>query len=120
MTSKPSRTSPTRPADSVEVFNLDAVASETTGGPFRFSRKGKRYELPNFAEVDLIGFFAELRSGGDVQAGVGQILDALGEDQIADLRKSGGLGMGRLDALVRAWQKHAGVEPGESQGSTDS
>jgi predicted Fe-Mo cluster-binding NifX family protein len=43
----------------------------------------------------------------------------LGEKAVEQL-KGAGMKMWQFNALLKAWQKHAGVEPGESAGSTAS
>jgi hypothetical protein len=98
-------------------FNLDAVKSEVELTPFRIHWSGQRFEFLHLQELDAWEL-AESASGGEQKAMLAIFRLALGEDWKA-FRAIPMPGY-KLNALWSAYEKHCGIEPGESQGSTGS
>lgn len=98
-------------------FNLDAVEAEVDLTPFRVHYAGKRWEFAHFEALDTWDS-VEAAEGGDIQAIVGLMRVGLG-DQWQDFRALP-LPQYKLMPLFRAWEKHCGVEPGESEASDGS
>jgi len=111
-----------KPADDKPFdFNLDAVEDEVELLPWRVHHGGRRWVFKHPEEIDAWGILTEDENNGDgeITAMIGVFKVALGEEQFAEFRKVP-LPMKKLKRLFEEYQKHGGVEPGESQGSTAS
>jgi hypothetical protein len=109
-----SRTARPTPDDQPFDFNLDAVKAEVELTPFRFHFDGRRWEMAHLQDLDIWDL-VEAAEGGDVKAMLGSFKLALGDD-FDDFRKIR-LPQYKLTALFKAYQKHCGLEPGESAAS---
>lgn len=96
------------------MFDADAVAREArdTGEPFGFTLDGREWTLPPFTaatpeHIDLLG-----------QRDLVALLADVGGQELADVARR--TPFRALDALVGAWIRSGGVEPGESSASPDS
>jgi hypothetical protein len=100
-----------------DLFDLDDYIAENAKEPYRFKRGGQTFSLPHFSDVDWR--IAEAAESGQVGALREIFRRSFGEDQWAEFENypqpSGAIG-----ELFRRWQKHAGLKPGESQGSAGS
>lgn len=105
------------PDDQPFDFNLDAVQAEVELTPFRVHFDGRRWEFAHMQGLDSWDLIAAAE-GGEIGAVTGSMKLALG-DQWDDFRKVG-LPQYKLMPLFKAWQKHCGLEPGESQASASS
>jgi hypothetical protein len=105
-------------SDKPDVFNLDAVKAEVDLTPFKFTFKGRPYEIPHLSDLDAFHMLTAFGEKGEAVGLFNVLRRALG-DKEEQLRKAGMRGW-QFNQLLKAWQKHAGVEPGESEGSTDS
>lgn len=106
------------PDDKPFDFNLDAVKSEIDLVPFRVNFGAKRWEFHHMQDLDVWELVAKA-DGGDTSSIVQMFMVGLGDEQLKEFRKIR-LPQFKMDALFKAWQKHSGLEPGESEGSTDS
>lgn len=105
------------PDDKPFDFNLDAVVSEIDLSPFRVHFGGKRWDFRHMQDLDVWELVAKA-DGGDTSSIIQMFSVGLG-DQLAEFRKIR-LPQHKMEKLFEAWQKHSGLEPGESEGSTDS
>ncbi|MFJ5089966.1 hypothetical protein [Streptomyces sp. NPDC088674] len=104
-----------QPADDEPFdFNLDAVKAESDLTPFRVHFNGRRWEFAHLEGLDIWDV-VEVADGGDLQAVLGALRLGLG-DQYAEFRKIR-LPQYKVMTLFRAYQKHCGMEPGESEAS---
>jgi hypothetical protein len=118
MTTRTATTKSAKPADDKPFdFNLDAVEAEVDLTPFRVHAGGRRFEFAHMQSLDA-WHLIESAEKGDLHAMLTAMEMALG-DQWADFRALP-LPQYKLMPLFEAWQKHCGVEPGESQASDDS
>jgi hypothetical protein len=108
---------PARPDDKPFDFNLDAVKAEVESTPFVVHWNGRPFTFQHMQELDSWELLAAADSG-DVGAVTGSLRLALGE-QWDDFRKKP-LPQYKLMPLFKAWQKHCGMEEGESSASSDS
>lgn len=97
-----------------EVFDLDAVARDATGEPFRFRFDGEEYELPPQMDFRAVARLT-----------VGQLYEAmelaLGADQWQRvLDAEAVLTMDAITKLFEAYSLHGGLALGESSASTGS
>lgn len=97
-----------------DVFDLDALAAEARGEPFRFRFGGDDYEMP--PNVDIRAALA---------ANEGRILDAfsilLGAEQWQRMLDSEStLDSDLFDKLMQAYYAHIGTSVGESRASSSS
>lgn len=106
-----------RPDDQPFDFSLDAFEAEVDLAPFRFMHGGRRWEFTHLQALDVWEMVAEAE-GGDAGSITQMFHLALG-DQMEEFRKIP-LPTFKMQGLFKAWQKHCGVEPGESGGSTGS
>lgn len=111
------------PADD-EVFdlNLNAVQAESDLRPFRFlwaskNDSNRRFTMQHMEALDVWPLMVAAQ-GGDAAAMAGIFRTALG-DQWEEFRKTP-LPQYKMHALFKTYQKHSGVEPGESPASSDS
>lgn len=95
-------------------FNLDAVEAEVELRPFRVHFGGRRFEFTHMQELDAWDTI-EAAESGDVGVVVNSMKLALG-DQWEAFRKIP-MPQHKLMRLFKAWQKHSGVESGESEAS---
>ncbi|WP_432091832.1 hypothetical protein [Streptomyces sp. NRRL F-5630] len=115
MTTAQSKTRAAKPADDEPFdFNLDAVKAESDLTPFRVHFDGRRWEFAHLEGLDIWDV-VEAADGGDLQAVLGALRLALG-DQYTEFRKIR-LPQYKVMALFRAYQRHCGMEPGESEAS---
>ncbi|MFD3517702.1 hypothetical protein [Streptomyces sp. NPDC058657] len=106
-----------RPDDKPFDFNLDAVEAEVELTPFVFQYQGRRWTMAHMMELDIMPLMVAAQSG-DAAAMVGSFRVALGDDW-AEFQKVG-LPNYKLQPLFEAYQKHSGMQPGESLASTGS
>lgn len=97
-----------------EVFDLDAVAAESTKTPFRFTFGGEEYELPPVMDLRIVTSLVS-----------GQMDDAmhrlLGAEQWRRLQASPAMFTNeRFTALLNAYMAHTGTDMGEASASTSS
>lgn len=107
-----------RPDNSPFDFNLDAVKSEVDLAPFVVQFGGRRWIFGHLSDLNVWDLVAGV-DAGDLQAGMQVFETALGADQFAEFKRLP-LPQYKLEKLFEAYQKHCGVEPGESVSSTDS
>lgn len=107
----------TRPDNQPFHFNLDAVQYEAGLTPFVAQFAGRRW---TFAHVQSMSVWdlLEAAEGGDVEAMLGIIRRAVGEDW--DAFRAQPLAQYQLQALFEAYQRHCGMMPGESPASDGS
>lgn len=97
-----------------EVFDLDALAAESEGTPFRFRFGGEEYEM---APADLK--WAAVDDGTMTPVQMFQLL--LGDEQWQRIVDSDArLTEPMFVALLEQWSNHYGVAPGESRASRRS
>jgi hypothetical protein len=107
-----------KPADNEPFdFNLDAVKAEVASTPFRVHWDGRRFSFQHMQDLDCWELLAAADSG-EANAVMGSLRLALG-DEWADFRKVP-MPQYKLMPLFKAWQKHCGMEPGESSASSGS
>ncbi|MCW2920029.1 MAG: hypothetical protein JWN52_8097 [Actinomycetia bacterium] len=99
-------------------FNLDAVVSEIDLSPFRVHFGGRRWEFRHMQDLDVWELVAEAE-GGDMGQITQMFKVGLGDGQLAEFRKIP-LPQHKMKELFDAWQKFSGLQPGESEASTDS
>jgi hypothetical protein len=97
-----------------DVFDLDALAHEANGEPFRFRFGGEDYELPPHMDIRAVAAMS-----------AGRLDDALrmllGDAQWTRLQASPEVfDQHKLLALFNAYGAHSGMTPGESSASTGS
>jgi hypothetical protein len=97
-----------------EVFDLDALARESAGEPFRFRFGGDDYELPASIDVRAVALLEK-----------GQLHDfmstLLGSEQWQRMLASPATFDNRVfEALIEGYGAHLGMELGKSSGSTGS
>jgi hypothetical protein len=98
-----------------ESFDLDALANDANATPFPFTFGGEDYELP--PEIDVLDM-AMLSTPERVMEG---LIRLLGADQVARMEKSDArLTPPKLEALVKAYMAHLGVDLGEAPASSGS
>jgi hypothetical protein len=96
-----------------DVFDLDALAAEEEGEPFRFTFGGQEFAATAFDPRALTAFAA-----GDTVTAFRRML---GTEQAARFEAiDEPLTMGRLKALVTAWSEHFGLAEGEAKASSRS
>lgn len=119
MTTRTATTKSAKPAadDKPFDFNLDAVEAEAELTPFRVHYAGRRWEFAHMQALDVWDLI-EGAEKGDLEAMLTAMEMAMG-DQWEDFRKLP-LPQYKLMPLFEAWQKHCGVEPGESPASVGS
>ena len=97
-----------------EVFDLDALANEATGEPFRFKFGGEDYELPPTMDIRAVAAM----SAGRLDAALRTML---GAEQWARLEAAPAVLNGQmLMSLFERYAKHSGFTVGEASGSTGS
>lgn len=105
--------------DEVFDLNLNAVQAESELRPFRFlwGRDNRRFTMAHMEGLDVWPLMAAAE-GGDASAMAGIFRTALGNDW-DDFREMP-LPQFKMKALFKAYQKHSGMKPGESEASSDS
>lgn len=98
-------------------FNLDAVLAAAELRPFVVQHGGRRWEMAHMDTLDSWGLLAAADQG-DAAAARGVFALALGSDW--DRFRSHPMPRYKLDQLFRAYQRHCGLQQGESPASTDS
>lgn len=97
-----------------EVFDLDAVANEANGEPFRFRFGGEDYELP--PSIDIRAVVA--MQAGRLDEGLRALLTPAQWERV---QASPSVLSGKvLLSLFEAYARHSGLTVGESSGSTSS
>lgn len=105
----------TKPSDSKPFdFNLDTVEAEVELTPFRVHHGGRRFEFAHLQGLDVWDLVGAAETG-DMGATLGLFRVALG-DSFDDFRKVK-LAQYKMQALFAAYQRHCGLEPGESAAS---
>ena len=90
-----------------EVFDLDALAAEAKGEPFRFKFGGEEYELPPSVNIIAIAYAQEGKLGAALRA-------LMTPEQWARLeRAEATFDVRALGALFEAYGKHSGAQLGE-------
>jgi hypothetical protein len=113
-----SNTKNNRPDDKPFDFNLNTVKCEVDLSPFVvIAGDNKRYSFTHLKELNVWDL-VEGADRGDMAQGVQVFKTALGT-QFDDFKKLP-LPQYKLEALFEAYEKFCGVEPGESESSTDS
>lgn len=106
-----------RPADDQPFdFNLDTVEAESDLRPFRVHHGGRRWQLAHMQAINIWDLLFE--EDTQEQAAL-RIFEAALGDQWAEFRKVP-LPMHKVRNLFAEYQKHCGVELGESSASTAS
>ncbi|MER7813676.1 hypothetical protein ABZ714_30745 [Streptomyces sp. NPDC006798] len=111
------------PADNEPFdFDLNTVEAESDLRPFRFrwaspKNPHRRLTMAHMEGLDVWPL-AAAADGGDAGAMLGIFETALGDEW--DAFRSTPLPQYKLKALFRAYQKHCGQKPGESQASSGS
>lgn len=104
-----------------DLFDLGDYIAENRKAPYKFTYGEHQFELPHFSDIDWrTAETAEAADGSTNVTALRKVFKhAFGEDQWADFealpQPSGAMG-----ELLRRWKRHAGLKPGESQGSADS
>lgn len=106
---------------SVVDFNLDALAVEESGEPFRFTWGGETFEIPLLQSMPLRKQMALLASGSPVE----QINLLIGEEMLERLSSLPGadgqpMTLVRIAAVLEAYMAHQGTAPGKSRASSPS
>jgi hypothetical protein len=114
---QPKNTAAKRPDDKPFDFNLDAVAAEVNLTPFVFQYKDRRWTFEHMQALDIMPLI-ESAQHGDASAVIGTFREALGKQWPAF--QKAGLPQWKAQKLFDAYQKHCGMEPGESQASPAS
>lgn len=105
----------TKPADNQPFdFNLDVVEAEVDLTPFRVHHGGRRWEFAHLQGLDVWDLVGAAETG-DLGATLGLFRVALGDD-FDDFRKVK-LAQYKMQKLFAAYQRHCGMEPGESGAS---
>lgn len=108
------RTATKTPDDQPFDFNLDTIEAEVELRPFRVHFGGKRWTFTHMQELDAWDTI-EAAAAGDIGVVVESMKLALG-DQWEDFRKIP-MPQHKLMPLFKAWQRHSGVNAGESEAS---
>ncbi|MFE6126811.1 hypothetical protein ACFQ6Q_00840 [Streptomyces sp. NPDC056437] len=114
MTARTATVKKTTADDQPFDFNLDTVEAEVELRPFRVHFAGKRWEFTHMQALNAWDALAAAE-GGDVRVVAESMKLALG-DQWEEFRKLP-LPQHKVMPLFQAWQKHSGVESGESAAS---
>jgi len=97
-----------------EVFDLDAVVTPDELAPFPFKFGGEQFELA--ADPDVATW--EHLAKGNIQTALWL---ALGQEQYEVLDElEAVLTSSKMEALLEAYAKHLGIEPGKSGGRSAS
>lgn len=97
-----------------EPFDLDALALEEAGEPFRFTFGGEDFEIAAHYDPRVFRRFAQ----GDL---AGALLGMLGEEQFAKLDAiDKPFDERHLQALMEQWAEHFGTTAGEASASSSS
>ena len=96
-------------------YDLDALVVEAENAPpFKFKWRDQVWEMPL---MDALEFSDQLALE---EATVERSMELImGEEQFAQFI-AGPISTGRMRGLIKAWQKHQGLEPGESRASSRS
>lgn len=100
------------------VVSLDALAKQRRDAlpePTTFELSGVEFTLP-----PIKGLPFELQEKvGDLDNTVGILKEVLGDAKVKEMYAAG-YTFGDLELIAVEWQKRSGVEPGESEASSDS
>jgi len=118
MTTAPKRI-PARPDNKPYDLDLDAVKAEVELTPFVFHWAGKRWAMIHALELDMWDLI-EAADLGDLAAMSKALETAMGDAEKWKAFRATPMPQYKMKALWEAYQKHAGVEPGEFQRSTAS
>lgn len=97
-----------------KVFDLDALARESTAEPFRFQFGGCVFDLPATMDFRIIGALNE----GRIDRAFRRLFTAAQWDQIETIEAV--LDLNGMMELLKAYAAHSGAALGESQASTTS
>lgn len=96
-------------------YDLDALVVEAENAPpFKFKWRDQVWEMPL---MDALDFGDQLALEEATVERSMQLI--MGEDQFTQLI-SEPISTGRMRGLIEAWQRHQGLEPGESRASSRS
>ncbi|MGW5426886.1 hypothetical protein ACWET9_06615 [Streptomyces sp. NPDC004059] len=101
-----------------EVVSLDALAKQKRDAlpePTTFELKGVEFTLPPMRELP----FEMQERVGDLNNIPGVLRDVLGADKLREMYAAGFTFLD-IEIVAQEWQKHSGLEPGESPASTTS
>lgn len=90
-----------------DVFDLDALAAEATGEPFRFRFGGEDYELPPTIDIRAVAHAQEGRLSSALR------LMMTGDQWDRLERSTGRFDLPALRALFKAYGDHSGAQLGE-------
>lgn len=96
------------------VFDLDALARESTAEPFRFRFGGAVFELPPTMDFRIIGALND----GRVDRAFRRMFTAGQWEQLETIEAV--LDLNGMMELLKAYASHSGAALGESQASTPS
>lgn len=96
-----------------DVFDLDALEVEGQGRPFPFRHAGRDYTLPALGDVDW-------RLAPTIEADAHAAMRALLGDEEYEHLVEQAMPIKKSRALMQAYLKAQGLEPGELPASTDS
>lgn len=117
------RTATVKPVDDQPFdFNLNAAQAETELKPFRFvwatkDNPNRRFTMQHLEALNVWPL-ASLADAGDLSAAIAIFKAALGEEW--DDFQAVPMPRFKVKALFESYQKHCGLESGESQASSDS
>lgn len=101
-----------------EVVSLDALAKQRRDAlpdPTTYEMFGVEFTLP---PIKSLPFELQERVG-DLNDSAGVLKDVLGAEKVREMYKAG-YTFGDLELIAEEWQKHSGLEPGESLASAAS
>lgn len=99
------------------VFDVDALIAEAQHKPFRFAFAGREWAMRHMADLDVWQMFDAAKRGDD--GAVEEIFRLALGDEWGEFR-SHFMPQHALQAIFERYQKHAGMEPGESRASSGS
>ncbi|MFC5634740.1 hypothetical protein [Streptomyces bullii] len=101
-----------------EVVSLDSIAKQRSDAlpePTTFELHGVEFTLPPMRALPF-----ELQERvGDLNNITGVLKDVLGEGKVREMYRAG-YTFSDIELIGQEWQKHSGVEPGESLASAAS
>lgn len=101
------------------VVSLDALAKQRRDAlpdPTTFELFGVEFTLPPMKALE---FELQEKAGGSMEDVVSVLKHLLGDEKIREMYAAG-FTFGDLEVIGQEWQKHSGLEPGESPASSAS